>query len=406
MPRGTHAYLYEYFANPKVDKPIDQIYSDLDQFTHEYYEDEPEHYREIQFFVVLPPLRYEGRFVKGIFCSQAVDFLLKCYPKLPKLFYSMAFSMCISYPWSKLADGYLVPYDNPQRDEWFRKANPERADKIIVPLADHDFIDEYHNGPAYVAKDIDVICVSRLDICKNLPVIAEALKVYRQKYGKPIRMTLAVGKNFDANLNGLLDYEKAEMRKIEEVLIHPHDYIDFVQYMDPRSLLELYSRSRLCVLGSLIEGGNRSLREAMCANTPVVCFKEFNQYARGSDWIFPEGAGLYADFGAEPLADAIHQILAEKVDLKPRMHYLRHRGRKHFLNKCIDSVPYFATAIPGYGPGQSQSNEWLDLAVQAQYQLSLIDFLYDKNRLISYPYGLEQVHQIIGFYLARFAAEL
>jgi hypothetical protein len=54
----------------------------------------------------------------------------------------------------------------------------------------------YPTPVPFVPKEYDVICVSRMHDLKNLPMIAAALKVYRQKY-RPIRMVLIVGKAFD-----------------------------------------------------------------------------------------------------------------------------------------------------------------------------------------------------------------
>lgn len=419
-------YPVDYFSNCGIHKPLAEIYADLDAFTMEYFEDEPAFHERIDVWVLVPPLLYEGHFLKGIFFSQSVDFLHKLYPQLPQLFFSIANSQWCNYPWSRQADAYFTLYPNPRREAWFRKTNPQRAGKILIPLQDADFTHEYAMAPVpFVPKEYDVICVSRMHDLKNLPTIAAALKVYRQKY-RPIRMVLVVGKAFDLNFNGLTEGELAELRKVETILQHPRDYIEFVpQARHADELPGYYSRAKLCVLGSLIEGKNRALFEAASCNTPAVCFRQFNQYARGarrdadeppsSDRTpesgnpdvpapaFPEGAGLYApEFDAEALADTFHQLLQNETAFRPRRRFLETSGRKNFLNGCVERFPYYRTALPDYVPGQHAGNLWLDLAVQANYQLSLFDFLYDRNHRLSHVRGLKAVDDMFRFYLGRF----
>ncbi len=96
MPRGK--YPTHHFASPALYLPPEQVYADFDAFTHEFFEDEPFH-DQIDMFIPLPPMYYEGRFVKGIFCSQAVDYLIKLYPSLQQLlFLAVAYSMCGACP--------------------------------------------------------------------------------------------------------------------------------------------------------------------------------------------------------------------------------------------------------------------------------------------------------------------
>jgi len=207
MPKGR--YQREYFANPRIhdEKSIEQIYADVDGYTMEYFEDEPDFHDRIEFVVVLPPLGYEGQFLKGIFFSQATDFLHKLYPHLGKLFHSIGNAQWGAIPWSQSADGLFSLYENPARERWFRETYPERAGKVLVPLQDADHTHEYSMAPAAFAKrETDVLCVSRVQDLKNIPIIADALRVNRQKYA-PIRMTLILGKDVGLNLDGLTDGE-------------------------------------------------------------------------------------------------------------------------------------------------------------------------------------------------------
>src|SRR5262245_34196995 len=102
----------EYISNPNIDKPIEEIYSDLDSFTWELIEQDLDNRDNLDFTVILPPLFYEGRFIKGLFFSRGVDYLHKSLPELRNLFFSMAYSMFCSYPWAASADAYLTCYRN------------------------------------------------------------------------------------------------------------------------------------------------------------------------------------------------------------------------------------------------------------------------------------------------------
>jgi glycosyltransferase involved in cell wall biosynthesis len=405
MPKGR--YQVEYFSNPRIHqtKSLTEIYADIDGYSMEYFEDEPDFYDRIDFVVVLPPLGYGGQFVKGIFFSQGVDYLYRLYPQLNKIFHSIGNAQWGAIPWSRHADGLFSLYENEHREKWFRQTYPERATKVLVPLQDADHTHEYAMAQVpFQKREIDVLCVSRLHDLKNIPLIAEALKIYRQKY-HPLRMVLILGKDVGLNLSGFTEGEREQWRKIESVLTHPFDFVEIVPKANhAKELPRFYSRSKLCVLGSLFEGKNRSLHEAMCCNTPVVCFQELNQYIRGITSPFPTGAGLAAPhFTAEALADTFHEVLQNHGDFHPRRRYLEVSGRKNFFNRTLDCFSsYYESLVPEFCRGHHVTNLWLDLAVQYNYELSLQDFVYDKNYLLSHVRGATAIKKLLDFYFGRF----
>jgi len=400
MVRGK--YPREYFKNPWIDKPIEEIYADLDAYSGEYWEDQPQYHDFIEVYVVLPPLLYDGVFIKGLYLTQAVDLVHSLHPELSEYFHSAAYTFWCSYPWSKQANAFCTVYPNPAREAWFRRTHPELADRVFIPVELSDFTHEYQMAPAPVAeRDIDVICVSRMHDVKNLPIVAEALKIYRAKHGR-IRMALLVGKPFDLNFTALDAHELGELRKMQEILIHLQDYIEIVPNVRHVQMPDWYSRAKVGVLGSLIEGKNRSLLEAMSCNTPVVCFQAFNQYARGPIPAIPEGAGLTAEFDAEALANTLHTVLTDPGELKPRRRFLEHFGRINFLNRCLDSFSYYRERLPDYRAGANHMNPWLDLAIQDNYNLSLYDFLYDKNTTVTRAKTMKGIAELAATYLARF----
>jgi len=401
MGQGDYGRQHPYLNCPRVDKPIEEIYADLDSFSYEITDKEPERFNTVSFYTILPPVFYEGRFVKGFYYSESVDLLNHVLPQLSRHFFSLAYSMGCSYPWSKTADAYSCLYNNPERATWFLQNNRDRAEKVLMTCYNSDFINEYIMAPQPVEKkDIDLICVSRVSREKNLPVIAEALKIYREKYQHKIKLTLISGSSMDVNnFESAPPHVREIWNQIRSILTDPSDYIDVIDSAEHyKEMPRYYSRSRAYLLGSLLEGKNRSLSEAMSCNVPVICFEEFNQYARGGDRIFPEGSGLCSPFDPESLADTIHKVLENPQRFKPRLNYLKYRGRKNFFNTCLTAFPYYEESIPDYQNSAPFNNLWLDLAVQDNYQMSLYDFLYGRSQ-DSHIRGLTNIYQSLNRWL-------
>lgn len=399
-------YPYPYFANPYMNKPMEEIWADIDAFSMEVFPDEVKQSSYIDFMIPLPPLQYEGKVSKGIFLSQGTDYIYQCYPEVGEIFISAAYSMWSSYPWSKSADAYCVCYDNPEREKWFRKTNPDRADKILLPLQDADFTNEYFMAPAWnTPKDIDVLCIARMSELKNLPTFARAIKIYNQKYNKKLNCVLVPGSDCSA------DFEQEELRKMREAVGGQiEDYMEVRYHVDYGEIPKLYSSAKLVVLPSLLEGKNRVIQEAMACNTAVVVFKDLNKYSRGRSPIFPGGpnggGGLEVPvFDAECLADTIHWGIINNASFTPRRAYLKYNGRLNFINKLIDSIPYFRENLPEYTPGAIEKNQWVDLAMQDNYQLSFIDFLYGKNNTIQSFRVCQDNTFILNFFYSRFGVQ-
>src|SRR3990170_4260045 len=101
MVRGNYDRQKPYLRTPHINKPIAEIYADLDAFSWEIFEDQPHRFDTVSFYVLLPPLS--------------------------SVFFSFTYSPGISYSWAPIADAYSSLYKNPQRDKWFRETYPDRA---------------------------------------------------------------------------------------------------------------------------------------------------------------------------------------------------------------------------------------------------------------------------------------
>jgi len=393
-------YPYSYFKNPNVNKPIEEIWADIDAFSMEVFPDEITKNSRVDMMIALPPLKYEGIVTKGIFLSQGTDYFYQCFPDIGQIFHSVAFSMWSSYPWSKSADAYCTCYYNPAREKWFRKTNPDRANKLLIPVQDADFTNEYYIAPTWnTPKDIDVLCIARLSELKNLNILAQSLKIYEKKYGKKLKCKLITGGGPETDLT------RKELEGIQKELGKVEDYMTILGQVGYNEISKHYTGAKLCVLPSLLEGKNRVIQEAMSCNTPVVAFRDFNKYARANHPIFfgGEESGLLApEFSAESLADTIHWGVLNYKYFKPRKNYLTYYGRKNFVNTLVDLIPYYRNHLPGYQPGQIENNLWVDLAMQDNYQISFIDFLYGKNNAIQHITLHENKGELVKFFYSRF----
>ncbi|MBY0404436.1 MAG: glycosyltransferase [Cyanobacteria bacterium] len=412
MPRGVYQN-HEYFSNPHIDKPLEAIYQDLDLWTWEIFPESASSWPYIEWYEVLPPTWYEGAFVKGICFTNGADTLRQECPHLFDFFNVLAYSGWSAFPWSETADGYLMVYENPEREAWLRKRYPYTENKPILPYEGPcEFIHEYlFPSPMPQERDIDVLCVSRFQDLKNIPMLAKGLKVYRQKYPQqPIRMTLVVGNQYEVNLDDFRGkHSIIAYQEMEEILVNPQDYIDFVPSLKwYQEIYAYYHRAKVCVLGSLFEGRNRSIHEAMMCNTPVVCFQAFNQYARGKTPILPEGGGTYAQFNPESLADTLYETLHTDKHFTPRKAFLKQYGRMNFLNHLLEDLPYYHETLPGFiskNKGEDVSsvpphsdNIWLQLAVHDNHQMSLSQHLYRETLYPPSMIGLQGIQDICARY--------
>jgi len=405
-------YPRDYFQNPNMDKErsIEQIWDDIDAYSGEYFEDEPNNHSKIDFWVPIPPLGYRDKWTKGVFFSQGTEYLLKLYPNLQEIFFAGAYTMWSSYSWCDKADFYLTCYENKEREAYYKSKYPNKKDIIFIPLQDADFTNEYDMAPTFnTMKTIDVLMVSTPIAVKNLPMLASALKVYEQKYQYRLKTTIALGSNVcKKNEDGTLDYSglpdsgKKIMDEVNQILYGKmNEYINLEPYV--HKMASLYTSARCTVLTSLIEGKNRSIFQSLCCDTPVVVFKDHNKWARGNHPIFFGNSGEYVpEFSAESLADTIHKVINNPEMYESRKNYLMHTGRKNFVNLCADYIPYYKENVPDYKSGAFIDNLWIDLACQFDYQISYHDFVYAKTPHLMHVRGLKDIDRLVKFYYKRF----
>ena len=398
MSRGVPPV--EFYHTPHTTKSLADVFASIDAYSAEIWPESTDSYASLSCTIVVPPVFYRGQRLKGILFTHGVDLLLQRLPAVQELFFVLAYGMGPGIPWSTQADGLFTVYANPQRDAWFRAQAPQRAHQLLLPLQDADYLQEYVWSPKPVGKDIDILCVARLDPVKNLPILAQALKILRSvQPDKPVRATLVVG-----NGNWRPD-EQRIVHEMQQILQPLQDYINLLPTVPRQDMPTLYARARCYVLPSLLEGKNRTLYEAMSCDVPVVCFADLNQHIRGPAANFPQGAGLEAPtFDATSLAQTLAAVLQKPAAFTPRLALLKVAGRRRVVNQLVDAIPYYANALPDFTPGQHYENTWWDVAMQKTYFMSLRDFVYGRRDSAVFAMGLQNIEAMLVPYLRNFGS--
>ncbi len=398
----------ELYFNPNAHLKYsnEDIYYFMNCISGEIFEQVPERHASIDFVCVLPPLYYKNTFIKGVAFTQAPDIIVKIFPEIKKLFHIISEPMLCNIPIQSSGDALFSLYENKEREAWFRKFFPKRKE-IFIPLEDSDFIHEYIMQPhKEIAKDHDIIVVSRISEKKNLFLLAEALKCYRAKYKKDIKLLWITGREFDNQLNGLNDEEKSIIGQMLKIFNSDYQYVSMLGLVDYNDMPKQYARAKICVLTSLLEGKNRSIREAMSCNVPVLLFNDYIKYIRQEHDIIPNfenNAGKKVEeFSAEALADGIEFMLNNIDSFKARKTYLESHGRINFFNKVLDAFPYYKENIPNYEDEKAFNNKWLDLAICENYNISLNDFLYSRNAKLQAAKGLDNIWKLLEIYAKLF----
>lgn len=401
MPKGNcPKYLYH---TTDINKPIEEIWQDIQGYSSERFPEDNLNIREsTNFTIIIPPIEYKNKFIKGLYMSNGVDCIQKLYPNHQKLFFSMATSMWSSYPWSNYADIYMTSFDYPQRLEWFKKKYPQKADKIFIPLQDADFTNEYFLKPLdNVEKDIDILSIAQLNEIKHLEMLIEALTIIEKKYGYIPKATLITGNtksNFGENEKNIIN----KMIKVVGNLETLKKYINFIGHIPySQELCKYYNRAKCTVLTSIFEGKNRMISESLCCNVPVVTFNNLCKFTKGNDLTVPKNAGVSCYYNTEALADSLHYMIHNYKKFTPRDSYLKHHGRKNFVNKLISYVPYYRENIPELKNNLIE-NSWFNEAFYENYQLNYTDYLYGKNIFMIESIVNENNHIAIDFYLDKF----
>ena len=367
----------EYYKNPNINKPIEEIWEDINLYTNEVLPDDSLERKVSKntVNVLLPPMKAGNKLIKGLISSQGIDYLHTIYRDLDDYFYTIANSMWGSFPYSTKAKAIYTLYPNKEREEYYKKTHADNL-QLIIPYQDADFTNEYMLYPIDIERDIDVLTVGRVNEGKNIDILLKALMYIDKKYNKKLHAVWLVGSNIEEQKDRKAYQDLLSIAGSEEKF---GEYIEIIPKVDYQNLYMLYSRSKLTSLTSIFEGKNRSIQESLLCNTPVICFSCFNQYIRGNTPILPEGCAYYVDeFSPEAFGEKLYGLIdSGEINYNTRESALKHFGRAKGVENIVKSIPYFQENIPGLFEEEFLDNRFLNQNIYNTIGKSLQQFLYD-----------------------------
>jgi len=371
----------EYYNNDNINKPIEDIWKDIESYTNEIFTNDTKD-KKVQYSnvdILLPILRLGDNFVKGLIVSRASDYICSVIPNLKNHFNIIGNSMWGSISKSENADAYFMCYENPKREAWLRANFPHLAQKQLIPLQDVDYTNENRFFPVDVEKDIDVLMVSRLHLCKNLDIFLKSLIYINKKYGKKLKAVLLTGQEKNDDETEKVYTNLIELAGSKEEL---ESYIEIINDIPSSKMFMYYSRAKITALTSIFEGKNRSLAESMLCNTPVLCFSAFNKYIRLDSPIFPDGCGYCVDeFSSEAFGEKLYELIESgNIVYNTRKKALRYYNRVMAVDKIIKMIPYYNENIPRLNESNIVENDFVNKSLSlSQKAGSYEDFLLESN---------------------------
>jgi glycosyltransferase involved in cell wall biosynthesis len=178
---------------------------------------------------------------------------------------------------------------------------------VPVPVGSQDWVDTDVFRPlAGTNKDFDVVMIASFQRLKRHDVLFRAMQKIR-----PRRLKVAlIGATWERDRR---EFEE-EIRKYAV-----QDDCTIFQGLKPEQVNEVLNRSKVKVLLSKIEGGNKSVMEALAAGTPCVVYK----HLIGRRDVHPE-TGLYVE--DDELADALLYMSANYGKFSTREWLMRNSG--------------------------------------------------------------------------------
>jgi glycosyltransferase involved in cell wall biosynthesis len=230
--------------------------------------------------------------------------------------------------WHEVWCGYWTEYLGPlgffgQLTEWLASKLPDKIiavsektkrglielgvpEKKIVVIPNGVNASEVESAPTS-QKKYDILYAGRLARHKNVDLLIEAAATLSEA------STLIVGEGPDRK-------RLVELAETKGIL----DYVEFRDFVDPKTLYGIIKSSRVFVLPSSREGFGISALEANAASVPVVTVRHKNNAA--ADLIEDGVNGFVAEFNAGSIAAKINEILRREPGYYARTCRMKARG--------------------------------------------------------------------------------
>jgi len=330
--------------------------------------------------ILLHPLVMHGKLYKGVIWTYFPDVLLQNYPDVKKYFIVISTAAWHSWSHSSVEDIHALTVESDI--EGFKKEFPNQ-DYII--LHDADFISENDFCPVKTNKEYDLIFVSRTAAFKRHHTLIKIMYILKNKYHRDIKaLIIAIReykvleiyrifkppvtlKNIVLNIKFrfyrpiiMLFYKKAMMDSLNITLI--------TEPKDEGSIKSFYSKSKMYLLLSTYEGVNRTVREAILCNTPIMVIKN----CPTAEAYVNNDTGKAVEDDPDIIAQEIIALVDSYESYSPRKWVLENQPRKRTAEIIwgkINSIQRF----PGY-PDINAAND-----IRKQFTKNKYDNYSDLN---------------------------
>lgn len=305
--------------------------------------------------VLLFPLIMYGKFYKGVIWVCFPDRLIRNYPDVKKYFIVISTSAWFGWSHTSVEDIHALTVESDIGK--FKKEFPNRE---YIVLHDGDFISEDDYYPIGTNKEYDVIFVSRTVPYKRHHVFIKIMYILKKQYHRDIKALVIatpdyVPKRFfnifksPLSLRNTVTNMKHELYEPIIKLLYKKAIMEglnitlVTKYQNIESLRSFYSQSKMYLLLSKFEGVNRTAKETLLCNTPIMTIQ--NTATAEAYVNHDTGKAVVDDLDA--IARGIVDMLDNYTSYSPREWFMRNQLRRTACEKLwgkINSIQRF----PGY----------------------------------------------------------
>ncbi|MGH9482318.1 MAG: glycosyltransferase [Terriglobales bacterium] len=228
------------------------------------------------------------------------------------------FTVVLEPSWSTFPEPYWAYFAARETPALCQAITDEEADAIAssglplvsLPFGAQDWVDGDVFRPLGLAKEFDLVMVANFAKWKRHAVLFEAMR----RWPGPRPKVALVGFAWERTQEQF----EAEMRAYGV-----RQDCTLFRNVDAAGVNEILNRSRVALLLSRIEGGNRGLMEAIAAGTPVVVYRHI--IGPRHSQINPQ-TGRFAD--DRELGAVLCEVLANPDQFQPRAWFDAHSGHR------------------------------------------------------------------------------
>ena len=316
----------------------------------------------IEASILLYPINIEGKFYKGLLLVRKPANIVKNYPDIKQYFLIMSTTRWREFNRTAIEDIHCLAATF--EEEKYRKLFPHG--KCVV-LNGADFCNKKTFHPLSLSKKYDIIFISRVAPFKRHELLIKVLYLLKNHYGKnPKVLAVTMFSKELTKISSLFVIPSTLAGLKERIKFFLYSAITKLRYkkavktglniehvtnrMSHKDLCISINESKIYLLLSKSEGGNRAAKQALYCDVPILLIKG----SQPADSNISKLTGQAVEDDPKAIAEAIiYMIDGGYKQYSPRQGALKlDLNRKIELWKVINSVQRF----PGY-PDIDRANE-------------------------------------------------